>query len=68
MESRAILGRAQFGNVCYALDDLKLSDIEYRHIFEVLKIYVEKNKKWIQGQKNFEVQNRIRMSFALFCE
>lgn len=56
----------QFGNVFSVLAELDSSDIEYQHIFDVLKKYVEKNKNWMGSQGNFEAQNRIRMSFLLF--
>lgn len=59
-------GGAQFGNVFSVLSELDSSDIEYQHVFDVLKKYVEKNKKWMESQGNFEAQNRIRMSFRLF--
>ena len=59
-------GAGQFGHVLSVCFDLDSSDIEYQHVVEVLKKYVEKNKKWISSQERYEPQNRIRMSFLLF--
>ena len=61
-------GGTQFGNVFSAFSELDPSDIEYLHIFEVLKKYVEKNRRWMSDQDHFEPQNRIRMSFLLFMQ
>ena len=61
-------GGIQFGNVFSVFSELDPSDIEYQHVFEVLKKYVEKNRKWMSNQDHFEPQNRIRMSFLLFVQ
>ena len=61
-------GGTQFGNVLSVFSELDPSDIEYQHVFEVLKQYVEKNRKWMSNQDHFEPQNRIRMSFLLFMK
>lgn len=61
-------GGTQFGNVFSVFSELDPSDIEYQHIFEVLKKYVEKNRRWMSDQDHFEPQNRIRMSFLLFMQ
>lgn len=61
-------GGTQFGTVFSVFSELDSSDIEYQHIFEVLKKYVEKNKKWMSKQDHFEPQNRIRMSSLLFMQ
>lgn len=61
-------GGTQFGNVLSVFSELDSSDIEYQHVSEVLKKYVEKNRKWMSNQDHFEPQNRIRMSFLLFIQ
>ena len=61
-------GGTQFGNVFSVFSELDPSDIEYQHIFEVLKKYVGKNRRWMSHQDHFEPQNRIRMSFLLFMQ
>lgn len=68
-ESPALFsGGTQFGEVVSVCSELDQSDIEYQHIFEVLKKYVEKNRKWMSSRDRFEPQNRIRMSFLLFVQ
>ena len=61
-------GGTQFGNVFSVCSELDQSDIEYQHIFEVLKKYVGKNMERMSDQNHFEPQNSIRMSFLLFMK
>ena len=61
-------GGAQFGKVFSVFSELDSSDIEYQHVFEVLKKYVDKNGKWMSNQDHYEQQNRIRMSTLLFMQ
>ena len=61
-------GGNQFGEVFSIFSELNSSDVEYQHVFEVLKKYVNKNGKWMLNQDHFEPQNRIRMSFLLFIQ
>lgn len=61
-------GGTQFGHVRSVCLDLDPSDIEYQHVFEVLKKYVGKNRRWMSSQDHYEQLNRIRMSFLLFMQ
>ena len=61
-------GGTQFGNVLFVFSELDPSDIKYQHVFEVLKKYVEKNRKWMSMRDHFEPQNRIRMIFLMFMQ
>ena len=61
-------GGIQFGNVFSVCLKLDKSDIEYQHVFEVLKKYVEKNRKRMPNQDHYEPQNRIRRSTLLFMQ
>ena len=57
-------GGEQFGNVLSVIPELDESNIDYQHVFKVLKKYVKKNKRWM-FKVNLEALDKIRMSFLL---
>ncbi len=61
-------GGKQFGSVFFVFSELDPSEIEYQHVFEVLRKYVEKNQKWMLDEDHLEAQKRIQMSFLLFMQ